>query len=214
MAYNSGIPTANQLLSQSQPQIQGNFQEIEKLIQNDHGDFSLGVGVEGQHNRVSFITSPASPPAANLPNSPSFLAGQVGLYSFLSPITNKNELYINKTNNSGVVQIPGTASILGTSNPVLLSAGWTYLPSGMILKWSANVTANGQTTITFPVAASIPVFNTCITVLVQIANGGAGDSDQAIILKGVSPATFNVYGSARTTTGAKSVTFTYLAIGY
>lgn len=212
--YNGVIPQSTDLLSISQGQILNNFGAIQSLIDTDHVDFASGTATAGQHDRISF-TVQTSPPAQNLPNRANWVAGQVGMYSALNAVTNKNELYINKTNQATVTQIPATASVLSvTSAPAALSSGWTYLPSGILLKWAANVVANGQTVITFPVGANIPAFTTCITVLVQIANGGAGDVNQAIRLTGVNPTTFNVYGSNRTTTGATAVTFTYLAIGY
>ena len=203
-SYLPNIPQSTDLLSNSQLALLNNFGAIQTLIDVDHVDFAKATA--GQHNQVSLVVqSPA----------PTFSAGQVGIYSFLNSITNQNELYINKTNQATIVQIPATASVLSvTSAPSALTAGWTYLPSGILLKWSANVTANGQQVITFPVAATTPAFTTCMTVLVSIADGGAGDVDESIRLTAVTPTNFSVYGSPRTTTGAKNVTFTYLAIGY
>jgi hypothetical protein len=210
MAYTPNIPAATDLFSASQPQIQGNFNAILASFDVNHVDFNAGTD-NGKHK---FISMPVQSPA------PTFAAGEVGMYSFLNPTTGKNELYINKTNQITVTQIPATASILSViSAPAILSAGWTYLPSGILLKWAGNITANGQTSIVFPTGSTIPAFtnpNGCTTVFLQIADGGAGDVDEAIRLTAIANdgTGFSVYASPRTTTGAKAVTFTYLAIGY
>lgn len=203
--YNSNIPQPGDIPANSQPIVQSNFSSIQSLVDIDHVDFAAAT--PGQHNKVSLLNQAGLPVFNPL--------GMIGLYSQANAISGQNELYVNKTNASGVVQVPSTASILSTTAaPSALSAGWSYLPSGILLKWSANVNANGQTTITFPVGATIPAFTTCFTVFVQIANGGAGDVNQAIRLTGVNPTNFSVYASNRTTTGAVAVVFTYLAIGY
>lgn len=209
MAFLPNIPQSTDQLSVSQGDILNNFTILGAIAGNANVS-SASINATSGFNWVYLPPNGATPPAGA-----AFTAGDIGLYSAASPVTAQNELYVNKRNQATVVQIPATASILSvTSAPAALSAGWTYLPSGILLKWAANIAANGQTTITFPVAANIPAFNTCLTVLVQIADGGAGDVNKAVRLTGVAAVSFNVYGSARTTTGASAVTFTYLAIGY
>lgn len=205
MAYNAQIPQATDQLSQSQADLLANFQALQTIIDINHVDFASGD--QGKHKWVTFPVQGAAPV---------FAAGEVGMYNLLSTVTAIDELFLNKIVSGGAaVQIPMTSSILSTNAaPAVFTAGWSYLPSGMIIKWAANIAANGLTVINFPVAANIPVFTTCMTVLVQIADGGAGDVNRAVILKAVNPGNFSVYGSNRTTTGAAAVTFTYFAIGY
>ncbi len=205
MAYQSTIPLATDQLSVSQGDIQGNFIALGVIAGNGNaGSASLNATVG--FNFLNMAVQGANP---------GFAAGRIGLYSLNNANTTQNELYINKTNFAGVAQIPSTASILGSATPAALSAGWTYLPSGLILKWSGNVVANGQTTINFPVNANTPVFTTCLNVFLVVADGTIGvDVDKAIRLTGVFPASFGVYASSRVTVGAAPVAFSYFAIGY
>lgn len=209
MAFLPNRPQSTDQLSISQGNILNNFQILGAIAGNANVA-SASLNATSGFNWIYLPAQGAKPPAAA-----SFPVGDIGLYASLNATTNKNELYINKRNQATTVQIPATASILSVNSaPAALSAGWTYLPSGILLKWDANVNCNGLTTITFPVGANIPAFTQCITVLVQVADGGAGDVNKAVRLSGANPTTFNVYGSSRTNTGASAVIFTYLAIGY
>jgi hypothetical protein len=209
MPFLANIPLSTDQLSISQGNILNNFTILGAIAGNINAA-SAAVNATSGFNWIYLPNNGATPPAGS-----SFPAGDIALYASLNGTTNQNELYINKTNQATVVQIPATASILSANSaPAALSSGWTYLPSGILLKWAANQTANGLTVVNFPTGANIPAFTTCITVIPQIANGGAGDANQAIRLTGVNPTNFSVYGSPRTTTGASAVTFTYIAIGY
>ena len=209
MAFLPNIPLATDQLSVSQGNILNNFNILGAIAGNTNAS-SASVNAASGFNWLYLPPQGATPPAGA-----AFTAGNIGLYSATSTVTSQNELYINKQNQATTVQIPSTASILSVnSNPGFLSSGWTYLPSGILLKWAGTANANGQTTITFPVAANIPAFSVCITVIVQIADGTPGDANSAISLRGVFPTNFLVFGSNRVTVGAAPVVFTYLAIGY
>lgn len=195
MAYQQNIPQAGDRLKDSQADLLGNFQAIKQLIDVNHATF--GSANEGKHNKVTFpVQNPASV----------FAAGDLGLYSFLSPLTARNELYLYDYAGN---RIPITAS-----QQVASSAGWTYLPSGVLIKWG-NSTANGLTTITFPSGATIPAFTSIFSMSVTTAYISASDGDKFVRLNNfVAPWTqFSVYGSARTTVSNKSVAFQYIAIG-
>ncbi len=206
MPYNGNIPQPTDQISQSQNQILDNFTAIQTVVAVNHVTFDDPSGNQGKHKWVSFPVQTGAP---------SFAAGENGLYSlaYNNNTTTKNEIFTHKQTSSGTQNIPFTAGILSANSaPATLTPGWTYLPSGILLKWSANEVANGLTVINFPAGA--PVFNVCMTVIVQVADGGAGDINRAIRLTAVNPTNFSVYGSSRTTTGAASMNFTYLAIGY
>lgn len=209
MAYLFNIPLATDQLSVSQGNILGNFTALGAIAGNANASSSSLNNLSG-FNWLYLPPNGATPPAGAV-----FAAGNIGLYSAASAVSTQNELYINKRNQATVVQVPATASILSVNSaPALLSAGWTYLPSGLILKWAGNVVANGQTNIVFPAGANIPAFTTCITVIPQVADGGAGDVNRAIRLTAVGPLSFDVYASSRTAVGAAALNFTYFAIGY
>lgn len=209
MAYLPNIPQSTDKLSVSQGNILNNFTILGAIAGNSNPS-SNSINSSAGFNWILLASQGAVPPSGA-----SFPAGSVALYSAPSPITSQNELYVNKTNQATVVQIPVTASVLSvTSAPVVFSNGWSYLPSGILLKWGGNITANGLLTVTFPTGANIPAFTTCISVFLTLEDGTSGDANRSIRLQNVNPTNFSVYGSFRTSTGAAASVFTYLAIGY
>jgi hypothetical protein len=203
MAY-ANIPQATDQLSQSQADLLANFQALQVLIDVNHVDFASGD--QGKHKWITWPVQGAAP---------AFAAGEVGAYNLLSTVTSIDELFLNKIVSGGAaVQIPMTASILSTNNsPGLNVVGWTYLPSGVLLKWGQG-SANGTTNFTFPVAANIPVFTNVMSMQVCTAYSNVADGDGFARLSTFTNVGFNVFGSARTTVTTKAVLFQYLAIGY
>jgi hypothetical protein len=208
MPYDPNSPMAAQLLSVSQPIIQGNFAIIQNSFDVNHIDFGAGAD-NGKHKYAEFpvaMTNPIPPVV--------FAAGEIALYGATNAVTAVNELYVNKTNQATVVQIPATASILSTnSNPGQNVTGWTYLPSGILLKWGQG-SANGNTAFVFPVAANIPVFTNVMSMQLCTAYNNVADMDGFVRLSTYTNLGFTAFGSARTTVTTKAVTFQYLAIGY
>ena len=47
------------------------------------------------------------------------------------------------------MSIPFTQSILSTVTPLINSNGWTYLPSGIIMKWGVQASVVPTTTVAF-----------------------------------------------------------------
>lgn len=201
MAYNNNIPLATQDQSQSQPQIRDNFAEISTIISVDHVGFNTGD--QGKHNKVTFPVQGSSP---------SFSSGEDGLYNKLFVTTNKNELYIHKQTASGTSEIPMTASILSLSTPSLGIAGWTYLPSGILMRW-VNFTGSGLVTVTLPTSGFQP-FITIYSIIVSPFSSSTSDDNFAVRLVSIDSATqFKVYISSRTSTGAASGGVQGLIIG-
>lgn len=208
MAFLPLIPQGTDQLSVSQGDILNNFTILGAIAGNANAS-SGSLNVTSGFNWVYMPTNGVAIPPAGA----AFPAGELGIYSATNGTTTKNELYINKTNQATVVQVPMTASIMSqNSAPAALSNGWTYLPSGILLKWGANQVVTGSQTINFP--AGSPPFTQCITVMLTVAQGGGADVNRAIRLVSVAPTGFTAYGSTRTSTGAAATTFTYLAIGY
>lgn len=206
MAYNPNIPQATDVLSQSQQDLLNNFTSIGNTFDVNHVDFNAGADA-GKHIYVEFPAQPMSPPIT-------FPAGEMVLYSFLSGVTSQNEIYVNKTNQATVVQIPLTASILSVaSDPGNNVSGWTYLPSGILLMWG-NGTANGNTNITFPVAATVPTFTNVMSVQLTTYANSTSDSNTFVRLSAFTNTGFQCYGSARTSVSTSACAFQYLAIGY
>ena len=204
-SYNDLIPQPTDQQSVSQNDILLNFGAIKTLIDVDHGDFSTAT--YGQHNKVSLPVQAVAPV---------FAAGTNGIFSNLpaTPATGVNEVWLNKQTSAGAAYIPMTASILSTnSNPGTNSSGWSYLPSGIIMKWGSG-TANGNTAFVFPVAANIPVFTQVVSMQVCTQYLNAADGNLEARLSTWTNLGFNVYGSQRTVVNPAAVSFQYLAIGY
>lgn len=200
MGYNPNIPQSTDILSQSQGDILGNFQALDVWVVVDHVDF--GSPDEGKHNKVTFVVqSPA----------PSFLGGEIGLYNFLSPLTGVDELYI--ANQAGITTQLSASTLSTNANPGNNVSGWTYLPSGILLKWG-NGNANGNTAITFPVGPTIPVFTNVMSMQISTFANSAVDTDTFVRLSAFTNVGFNVFGSARTSMVSVAGAFQYLAIGY
>jgi len=210
MAYNANIPQPSNQLSQSQADILANFQEIKTLIDVNHEDFASAD--QGKHKWVTLTQQGAIPPAGS-----AFGATELGLYNAVNSVTTKNELYVKKVNQVTTVQIPATASILSTSSsPIAFSNGWSYLPSGILLKWGVFTTGvAGFQNFNFPVSATIPVFTGVISAQLSIYSAGmAIDPNQSVNLVALNTTNMSVFGSQRTTTTPSIVSFNYLVIGY
>lgn len=216
MAYNNNIPQPSDLLSQSQSDILNNFSAIFTLVGVNHVNF--GSADQGKHKWVTLPSQAATPPAGS-----GFAPTELGVYNAVYATSAQQELFINKTNQATVVQVPSTASILSAnSNPAAypnpITGGYTVLPSGVILKFGGiPVAVTGQSAIAVGGGNSTngPVFNGIMTVLLTPWAVNAGDVNFAVRLVSIdSPTQFTVYVSSRTNVGPATGFFTYLIIGY
>lgn len=208
--YNNNIPQPNNPLSQSQGDILNNFSAIYNLIGVNHVNF--GSADQGKHMWITYPSQGATPPAGS-----GFASTELGTYNAVYATTTQQELFINKTNQSTVVQVPCTASTLSTNSAPASNAGmWTYLPSGLILKSGSSVgTFSGAIVIT-PTGG--PSFTQILSVIVcPYNNSTTGDLNFSVRLIDINSATtFRVYYSSRTSSGAASgqTGIQFLAIGY
>lgn len=195
--YLGNIPAATDELSVSQGQIQQNFTSIQSFVDVNHADFTSTDA--GKHIFVTLTSQGAIPPAGS-----GFLANEVGLYN---AVTNgQQELFINKTT-TGVpttYNIPCTQSTLSTNAaPASLSRGFTYLPSGIIMKWGSFAYNSGtvmfDTTVAFTQILSL-----------QFTTYTAGiPTNSTTVATSLAPTGFTFLTSA----GA-GTTIMYMAIGY
>jgi hypothetical protein len=211
MSYNANIPQPNDRIKDSQSQILNNFQAIDTYVGVNHVPF--GTADSGKHNYVELPVQASNPPIV-------FPVGEIALYSFLNATTSQNELYINKQNELTTVQVPATASILSTdSAPVLGANGWSYLPSGILIKWGLGQATNPVTAQSFPTLSGggspIPAFTQIFSMVCTINTNNVGTDINAVIyLKTFTTTTYTVTGWQRTTIGNPlAVTFFYIAIG-
>jgi hypothetical protein len=129
MAYNPAIPAANDLLSQSQQDIQQNFAAIQTLLGINHINF--GAVGEGKHLYLQLPEHAAPVTAVN----------EAGFYANVGATSTVTELFFRRENNG--------ASIPMTERETGGAPGWTFLPSGIMLQFgTANVNNNTVVTLT------------------------------------------------------------------
>jgi hypothetical protein len=141
--YNQNIPQPGDTLSASQPQILGNFAALSSFG-NGYADFpTQGV-------------------------APTLGAGDTGFYTLNNADTTKDEMYIVKPSNDAPTDIPFTASKMSNSLMANCEEGWSYLPSGLLIKWGAiAITASGLVTINVPGVCGGPAFNKAFQVIIS-----------------------------------------------
>lgn len=154
MAYNN-VPQANQRISDTQPLIQSNFQQIQTAFSLNHVPIADASGNQGKHN---FVTFPVQNPA------PTITAPDIGLYSLAHARSSLNQLfYVNSA--STVTNVPFTACKFA-------NIGYAYFAGGILVKWG-NATAamaGGIGTITFNTDASIPPFSSAFIVYFTLSS--------------------------------------------
>ena len=211
MPFLPNIPQATDQLSVSQGNILNNF-TILGAIAGNANPASASINNNAGFNWLYLPTNGASiPPAGS-----SFPAANVALYSATDSVTSKNELYINKTNNSGLVQIPATESILGTSNPVpgtFGGTGWTMLPSGIKLVWGTITGSNvGPTTVTL---TGNQVFaHTILSIQCTIISANATPLQALVRVQTISANSFTAVTSDVTGTAFSPFHFMYFIVGW
>ncbi len=205
LAYND-TPQATDPINQTQAPIRTNFQNIRALLGVNHVDFA-----DADNGKHKFVTFPVQGAA------PVFLAGEVGLYNkaAVAPFGTFNELFIHKLTTAGTAtaDIPFTASILSTSNPLPVSGanGWTYLPSGIIMQWGSfgvNDTSNEFGVNAFPIAFP----NQCLQVTVSAFNSGNVTAVPIIFVQSFTQAGFTL--ATRSGNSGNTSSCRYIAIGY
>ena len=137
MAYQPTIPLATDQLSQSQGDIQGNFIALSSWVQTDHVNFNTPNA--GQHN---FVTMPQQSVDPAITGTATDLRTYNKAYNAGVDPSNRNEIYLQRMD--GSPSIPITASKSSTG---LGSVGYSYLPSGVIVKWGAGTCVAGTVVI-------------------------------------------------------------------
>ena len=211
MAFTSNIPQATDRPNNSQSLLLNNFGAINTVVAINHVTFDDPSGDQGKHKWVTMPVQAASPPVG------AFAAGETGFYSFNDTTTLKNEIHTNVTHQATVRQIPASASFLSISSaPGNSSEGWTYLPSGILMRWGQS-TGNSVTTVTYTTGAGVaPAFNEVFSIQLTPTASGTADVDYAVRIIDFNAAQFRWYSSKRTTAGAETTNrnINWLAIGY
>lgn len=204
MPYRPTIPQPTDRKSVSQGQIQENYNRISTWVQVDHVNFDQTD--EGKHNATRFVDQGGG--------QPGFTNPELGLYSVVPNnigglnIT-QNEMYIRKARNgaNSYPEIPFTAS--SESNGTTGNSGWSYLPSGLIMKWNRGVTgAAGSVTVTLPNNNTSPAIPnmTVHTVQISLLRAGQPNTQTASISNlNATPGTETVQVTVQESTGGAAV---------
>ena len=156
MAYTINMPGANDRINATQPLIRDNFNEINADFQRNHVGLLTPIAANrGKHSVVTFPLTGAGLALAN---------NEMKIYNAAS-INGNPDLFVQR-NIAGVdgVAYPFTASSHANN-------GWTYLPSGLLLKWGTFL--NDGLPQNFPVNATIPAFAHIYSAQVTTISGGA-----------------------------------------
>ena len=190
--YND-TPQATDRISATQAPIQTNFTSLSTTLNINHVGITTATDY-GKHIKVDLTTIGAAPTAA---------ATELVAQNLLFATSAKQELYVRRNGETGV---PITARG-GTTT------GWTYLPSGLILKWGTDLAAAGLSDYTFPGGA--PAFTTIYSIQITTSYDNAADGDGFVRLNTfAAPYThFSIYSSRRIALVDKAVRYRYLAIG-
>lgn len=119
-SYND-TPLATNPINQTQAPIRTNFQSIMALVDVNHVDFANAVDF-GKHKWVTF------PQQVQATAQAALTYPDLGVYSAPYAVSGINELWFRNSGNIPT-DIPFTAAEYSSTT------GWTYLPSGILLKW-------------------------------------------------------------------------------
>lgn len=152
------VPQSGQTLAQTLIPIQQNFNTISLDFAIDHVGYGASAD-EGKHNQVTFPIHTGA--IAPLPT-------EIVLFNQNNALTGISDIWMQRGTApiSGINPVPITGSL---QNPALAS-GWSYLPSGILIKWGRinGSFANGAwQQFLYPIAANIPFFNNVFNVSLQ-----------------------------------------------
>lgn len=200
------VPQAGQNLAQTQNGILNNFATINTAFSVDHASFTAAN--QGFHNKLSMPVQAVIPPQ---------IAAGMLVYCQTSALTNQPELVVAK-------QIGSTAPISAIINEftgaTYNAQGWTRLPSGILVKWGSGQHAftlipdTRQTTVAFPMAASIPPFTAIYQVILTNGYDGLNVDPNTIVYAGTfTTADFSMYATNRAAGIGGIAYYNYVAIG-
>lgn len=143
MAYNSNIPQPTDQINVSQADILNNFTALGAIMQVDNGVYLL------PENAVD----------------PTTAANQAAFYA--KEQDSSTHLFWRKESDGTVV------SMTGRRSSVSKDAGWTMLPSGVVIKMGSVSVNNAQTPLFSTFAATAPIYTEVPSVMVTINNSAA-----------------------------------------
>jgi hypothetical protein len=191
------VPLATQSGAASQSQIRTNFTSINTALSVNHVSIDAASNW-GEHSKVDFVNSATHPLVSGT---------NVLLYNYLSPLTGVQELYFKKAGPLGTAGTPITSKGAATN-------GWTYLPSGILLRWGTQAGQND-----FSITKNdAPFFTQIFNVQVTGRTDDLSTNNKTIVLRTwtLNPGTsftLNVTGVQRLGNNAAMTTCHWFVIG-
>lgn len=195
MTFNPNIPGANDLISQSQSEIQTNFAQSNTIFDIDHVTFDDATSADrGKHRKSTYIEVA----------DPTTVANEMAMYA--KAVSGATRLFLRQENNGTIFQFSGP-------DPTAAATGQTFLPGGIILKWGTT-SANGTTAITFAGLGLSNFPNNCWQVMVNpVTTTGPTVANDYVYAYSPTTTGFTANGVRRITLQASAVNFVFLAIG-
>ena len=152
--YNPNIPQSTDFLSDSQQDIQSNFQQLDTSFGLNHFPFSNVTANNGKHSYIEMVNEAALPVG---------LADEEGTL-YTKKLSGESQMFYSPDDTSKEYQmttvIDAEFATFGTNTNYsgTLNGGWTYLPGGLILQYGF-VPAGGTTVVIYPVQFPTAVFS-------------------------------------------------------
>jgi len=198
--FTPNVPQGPQKISGTQNTILNNFQAIDELVSVNHVSFNTASDF-GKHKWASFPVQGAAP---------ALIVGECGIYNKANTDSTKNELHIQKQNFAGTVDIPFTAAKMGSATPFGCKLGWSYLPSGLLIKWGSKTTPTTSTLVPVTVDCGGPNFTEVFQVLVTGRSNAINPFTACLTAAAVAP-TGNF--TVKTSSAGADRVVSYLVIG-
>lgn len=186
MAFNSNIPQAGDVLSQSQADLLNNFGAINTAFNLNHGNFNAAN--QGKH---LFLEMPVVADQVTA-------AGEVGVYCKNGATSGVPELFFRRQSAGAITPMTEASA---------MANGWTWLPSGLLMQWGTQVNTGGPNSYNFPIAFP--------TACLQVVVGTLFNTDQNKFtqLVGFTQTQFSIFSTQRTANVATTGSCTFWAIG-
>jgi hypothetical protein len=187
MPYNPNIPNASDFISDSQPQIKGNFAQLDTSFGVNHVKYST-IANNGKHTKVEMANFNVKPPGLAAFEGTIYTKSD-GTQSqlFYTPDNTANEYQLTKIINSQFATFgkfvnnytpQGGGGAVGTA----YDAGWTFLPGqspGLVQLYGRYSVGSGMSssgTVKFPITI-VDMLSLQMTLICE----SAGTSNRAVL---------------------------------
>jgi len=200
--WNDNIPQSTDEPSDSQPQLLQNNQNLPVWTAVDHYEFTSNNA--GKHKQVTM---------PELVVAPTTLADEGALYTKQGTLSTVTELFFRRESNGAEI------------NMTQAGGGFSYLPSGLLVKWGSDsrtgyaitIPNPGSNKVFFPAGPGIPAFTTLLFIIVSPRANADNqlNFNRTAVLAAASPDTLGFYVNCFQLTNGNSATtpFVWFAIG-